>query len=438
MFFSLKRWWAALAWIEEIIRTGSARVEEVEVYAVEGISVSADLKREKIAHATGSQNAGLSIRTIDAGRIGISSTNNPSEWKKCLDSAIISGRLSTPQVWEGLPSPAGLDMHVPGYDPDLPVESDVARSLLEEMLDGATAYPVQVTSGSATLSRSTITLANSRGVRYKRGSSHVSLSLETIIGQSTGYEFAQSFTLDANPRKVGEQAAFLAYHSQDGTDIRSGAYDIVLSPVAVAQLLGAVLIPALNGRNVHAGRSRLAMKTGEQVMDERLTLSDDPFHPRGLGSTAWDAEGVQTRRVDFIREGVLESFAYDLKTAYRFGKASTGSAVRSGFGGAPSISHHNLTLTGERGNVTGGRVISIHDVVGAHTANPMSGDFSVELSNACRMDDGIYDEPIRTAMLAGNVFEMFKAIEGLGEDERVIGSLILPSVRLNDQHIIGA
>jgi len=239
------------------------------------------------------------------------------------------------------------------------------------------------------------------------------------------------------PREVGEKAAFLAYHSQDGKDIPSGTHDLVLSPIAFAQFLGAVLMPALNGRNVHAGRSRLAGEMGRQVMDERVSLSDDPNHPRGLGSTAWDAEGVPASRLDFIKDGVLRSFAYDLKTAYRYGKASTGSAVRSGFGGAPSIGHHNLTLTGERGGVTEGRVLYAHDVVGAHTANPMSGDFSVELSNTCWMEDGSPGEPVRTAMFAGNAFDMLRSIGGLGDDDRVIGSMILPSVRLNGQRIVG-
>ena len=34
------------------------------------------------------------------------------------------------------------------------------------------------------------------------------------------------------------------------------------------------------------------------------------------------------------------------------------------------------------------RVVYIHNVVGAHTANPMSGEFSVELSNAFWMEGG--------------------------------------------------
>jgi PmbA protein len=427
----------AVAWIDKIIRAGLARVEELEVYTVEGRSVSADLKRNQVAHATGSHSAGLAIRTIQSGRIGVSGTNNPSGWQQCLDAAIASGRLSTQQKWDGLPDPAALDTSPRSFDPHLAIEAGAARTLLDGMLEGAAGHAVQVTAGSADLSTTTITLANSRGLRYSRQSSHVSISLETIVGQSTGYEFAQSVSLDTDPQEVGEKAAFLAYHSQDGKDIPSGTYDLVLSPIAFAQFLGAVVMPALNGRNVHAGRSRLAGEMGRQVMDERVSLSDDPNHPRGLGSTAWDAEGVPASRLDFIKDGVLRSFAYDLKTAYRYGKASTGSAVRSGFGGAPSIGHHNLTLTGERGGVTEGRVLYAHDVVGAHTANPMSGDFSVELSNTCWMEDGSPGEPVRTAMFAGNAFDMLRSVGGLGDDDRVIGSMILPSVRLNGQRIVG-
>jgi PmbA protein len=427
----------AVAWIEEIIRAGSARVEELEVYAVEGRSVSADLKRDQVAHATGSHSAGLSIRTIQSGRIGVSGTNNPAAWQRCLDAAIASGSLSTQQTWEGLPDPVPVDTSPMSFDPHLAIEADAARTLLNGMLEGAARHAVQVTAGSADLSMSTITLANSRGIRYSRRSSHVSISLETIVGQSTGYEFAQSFTMDTDPQEVGEKAAFFAEHSQNGKDITSGIYDLVLSPIAFAQLIGAVVMPALSGRNVHAGRSRLAGEMDQRVMDQRISLSDDPHHPRGLGSTGWDAEGVPAHRLDFIENGILRSFAYDLKTAYRYGKTSTGSAVRSGFGGAPSIGHHNLIISGERSGVKEGRVLYAHDVVGAHTANPMSGDFSVELSNACWMDDGSFGEPIRTAMFAGNVFEMLRSIGGLGDDDRIIGSMILPSIRLNGQHIVG-
>jgi PmbA protein len=94
-------------------------------------------------------------------------------------------------------------------------------------------------------------------------------------------------------------------------------------------------------------------------------------------------------------------------------------------------------VDGPRRAVDDERVLYVHNVVGAHTANPMSGDFSVELSNAFWMEGGEFEVPIRSAMLSGNVFELHKEIAGLGRKSRAIGSLILPSIKINKQHIIG-
>lgn len=432
-----ERWWVAVAPIEDILARGSAIADEVEVHIVRGRAVSADLKRRQVSRAAESRHFGLSIRTIQEGRIGSSSTSNPAEWERCLDAALASGSLATPQPWNGLPDPVPLDPRPIAYDPSLTPDPAVIREILSGMIEGASAHPVEVTSGGASISTATVTIANSHGVHYSRESSSISASIETIRGHSTGYEFGNSWTRDIDPVAIGERAGFLAAESAGGTDIRTGVYDVILSPVAFAQLLGAALIPALSGRNVHAGRSRLAGSRGMVVIDPTLSLSDDPFHPGGLSGTRWDAEGTPTRRLSFIREGVLEQFAYDLKTAFRYGQESTGSAVRTGHGGAPAIGHHNLVVDGPRMDPMIERAVYVQDVVGAHTANPLSGDFSVELTNPFIVEDGEYESPVRKAMLSGNVFGMLERIGGLGKDERVIGSIILPSIRLKDQHIIG-
>ena len=54
--------------------------------------------------------------------------------------------------------------------------------------------------------------------------------------------------------------------------------------------------------------------------------------------------------------------------------------------------------------------IYVHSVVGAHTANPMSGDFSVEMSNPFWVRDGELAEPIRGAMLTGNFFDLHRQV----------------------------
>jgi PmbA protein len=432
------RWWVAVAWIDEVIREAVKTVDEAEIFYVEGNSVSADLKQKKVNLATTSVDCGLGIRTIHEGRIGSSSTNNPEEWRDCLRAAIASGKLATPQQWDGLPDPVPLSMTPLSFDPSMKIDPAVAKDFLEKMLEGAAEHDAEVTSGSASLSYATVTLANSRGIRYSDRHTGVSLSLEAIHEQSTGYEFDHSSYVDkVDPVHVGERATFFARESSGGKEIPTADYPVVLSPLAYAELLGNVFIPALNGRSVHAGRSKFAKFLGENVTDPLISMYDDPLIPGASGSVRWDAEGTPAHRVDFIRNGTLENFAYDLKTAYRYGKKTTGNAVRGGFAGLPSIGHHNFIVDGKRENITDEKVVYVHSVVGAHTANPMSGEFSVELSNAFWMEDGSFETPIRSAMLSGNVFDLHKEIAGMSRESRAIGSVILPSIRINKQHIIG-
>jgi PmbA protein len=53
------------------------------------------------------------------------------------------------------------------------------------------------------------------------------------------------------------------------------------------------------------------------------------------------------------------------------------------------------------------------------------------------MEGGEFGTPIRSAMLAGNVFTLHKEISGLSREVRQIGSLVLPSIRLPKQRVIG-
>jgi PmbA protein len=437
-------WWVVsmpeypdIHWLADaVIAEGGKVADEVEVFFAASKTVTAELRRSVVGEATEDVLWSMGIRTISDGRIGMSGTNDPSRWRECLDASVASGRLSTPQEWHGLPAAAEIRRDVPIFDPKLRVDVAVAADLLQELLDGATEYPAEVVGGSAALSQGTYLLANSNSIRYENKRTGAGVSLETIRGTSTGFEFDRSCFLDLDAREVGKMAAFYAVHSEKGEDIKSGTYDLILSPVALGQLLDQVVIPALSGRNVKAGRSYLADKLGEECMDAHLSLYDDPF-ARGLGSTAWDAEGVATRRIDFFRDGVLECFAYDLKTAYRYGEESTGSAVRSGAAGAPGIGVHNLVVDADRTDIGEAPAVFAHSLVGAHTANPVTGDFSVELSNPSWFEGGEFASPIRSAMLAGNIFAMLGDIGGLGKDTRVVGNIILPSVRFNNLRIIG-
>jgi PmbA protein len=425
--------------ISEIIETGLSSVDEVEVTLVSGESVSIELKRAIAAHAGESHENALIIRVIASGRIGSSGTSTLSEWRACLDSAIASSHLAEAVPWGGLPDPVSLTGDPMVFDSSIRTDPDIALSFCNRLLEGASEYPdAEVVGGGAGLSLGSVLLANSKGIWYEEDHTSVSVSLETIADQSTGFEYDRSFSLDIDPFEIGRRAAELASTSRNGVPIETGTYDLLLSPIAFSGLVASLLQSAVNGRSVHMGRSFLAEKLGEVIGADHLSVIDDPFYPGGLGNCRFDAEGVPSRKNILIEDGVLNSFIYDLKTAYRFGKESTGNAQRGGLGGGVTIGMHNMVFRGETMQEPGeGRCISINDVIGAHTANPLTGDFSVEVQNAFIMEDGIIQAPVRKAMITGNIFEMLGQITGMGPTPRRVGSVIVPPVRISGMRLVG-
>lgn len=435
---SIRQSWEVVILIDEIFRAARPICDETEVLSVKSESISADLKQDKIAIGSRYQGSGLIIRVIKDGRIGVSCTDNPTTWEKCLSAAVASTAFADPIEWKGLPSPSPLDQKPLAYDDRIIPGPGLVRDLVERLKAGSEAYPADITSGSASVAISDSLLANSQGIWYESKESQAQVSLEMIAGQSTGYESDASWNLDRiYPEKTGEQASFFASKGQKGEEIRTGTCDVILSPIAFSQLLDAAVVPALSGRNVHTGRSFFADKMGTPVAGDTVSLVDDPFDPRGLANSAWDGEGLPVHRISFISEGILRSFAYDLRTAYRYHEAPTASAVRTGQSGAPAIGNHNLVLEGPEMEVFLEKGLYVHDLIGAHTANPLSGDFSVELSSPFFVGDGEFQNPVRTGMISANIFDILHCIEGCSAETRTLGCMILPSVRLSDISVIG-
>jgi len=68
----------------------------------------------------------------------------------------------------------------------------------------------------------------------------------------------------------------------------------------------------------------------------------------------------------------------------------------------------------------------VDEILGAHTMNPVSGDFSVGAAGfVCERGSR---RPFRGATIAGNVRELFLAVAEVGVDLRFFGSIGAPSV----------
>jgi len=78
----------------------------------------------------------------------------------------------------------------------------------------------------------------------------------------------------------------------------------------------------------------------------------------------------------------------------------------------------------------------VNGLIGAHTANPISGDFSVEARNVFYITPGEDPKPIRSLMLAGNIFEILLDVE-LGTDVRSVGAIVTPTAKVR-MNVIGS
>lgn len=190
-------------------------------------------------------------------------------------------------------------------------------------------------------------------------------------------------------------------------------------PSVVTDFLG-FLASSLSSEELAKGRSLLAGKQGQSIFSPCLTLVND-----GVTRTApFDAEGVPAQRVSLIEKGVFKQPLYNLYYARKAGAASSGTAARS-LKSAPRIGLRDFFL--EPGSQSAEQMMSelskgvlITDIQGLHTANSITGDFSLGASGFL-IENGKVTKPIQGFAIAGNILKLFQNVTAVGSDFRFFG-----------------
>jgi PmbA protein len=213
----------------------------------------------------------------------------------------------------------------------------------------------------------------------------------------------------------------------------------VFHPFALADLIENTFIPSIDADNVQKERSSLINKIGDNIASESLSIYDDGTLESGLGSSISDDEGVPSQKTCVIGNGVLKSYLHDSYTAGKAGVESTGNAVRDSYASLPGIGVTNLVLDYPSSDLIPeiDNGIFINTVIGAHTANRISGDFSVEARNTFVIENGEIGAPGNSLMVSGNIFELLSGIQGAGKDVKKVGGIVLPSIWACELNVVG-
>ena len=145
------------------------------------------------------------------------------------------------------------------------------------------------------------------------------------------------------------------------------------------------------------------------------------MYPTSPMQTAFDGEGVATYKKNVIENGVLQTLLYDLASADKVGRESTGNGLRSSYSSSVAISpYHFYIKGGEQSDdelfASLGDGIYITELKGLHAgANAVTGDFSIE-SAGFEIKNGKIGSAIKSFTVAGNFFELIKNIESLSSN----------------------
>lgn len=262
--------------------------------------------------------------------------------------------------------------------------------------------------------KSTTALATSDGFAGSYTSTSFSLSCAVIGGEGETMErdYASHSArhledLDA-PESVGQRAGERTMARLNPRKIESTKTNVVYDPRVSASLLGH-LAGAITGTSIARGTSFLRDEMGKQIMNEAITICDDPLRARGLRSAGFDGEGVATEKLTPVENGVLQCWFLDSASARQLALETNGRAAR-GAGGPPSPSPTNLYM--QAGDISVADMLKqidtgfyVTELIGMGV-NGVTGDYSRGASGFW-IEKGDIAYPVSEITIASNLKEMF-------------------------------
>lgn len=332
---------------------------------------------------------------------------------------------------------------------------EIARDMIESAGFDERVTPSR---GGVSFGTQSFAVANTNGVSIFDEGTFIGGHMMSIVreegrminGDESEVSRNRDFSFEDIGRKAGEKA--LAQLNQRG--IETGAMDVILKPDAMFDIISNTIMPALYGDAVRKGESVYAGQTGKKIMSDGITIVDDATHPKGLNTYIMDEEGYPSQRNVIVDRGVLNMYLYDQFSASESKVKSTGSAMHAermesgtSYKAIPTTSARNFLLEGDTmsedeliRSVRNGVVIE--HVLGAHTANKVSGDFSVAIYAGYAILDGEIVHPLKGGMIGGNLPQMLLNAT-LANNYRVVeagmspASGYIPSVKFENVRVSG-
>jgi PmbA protein len=316
-----------LSTLESVL--AGVRADEVEAVFTGGLYSTTRYARSSVHQNTAVEISRVTFRVALGKRIGTASCSSfrGPELRSTLRAAAAIARKQKPSPdFPGF-APRAEYVELPTWDqPTADLTPRQRAERLRQVFRKGARRACEM-SGAFTTRASEIAVATTRGARCYQAVTSATLSCIASGLDSSGYGLAAASRIaDIDSGAVAAQALEKCRKSHAPRDLPARAYDVVLEPAAVAEILLWMSFIAFGSKALEEGTSLLAGRIGQKVMGENITIADDAFEPACPG-LAFDFEGTPRQRIEMISRGIARSGVHSRLSAARAGAASTGHAL---------------------------------------------------------------------------------------------------------------
>ncbi len=421
--------------------------DEIEISVHEADEFGVDVRSGKVENLVEAGSKSLGLKVIKERKTAYASSSDLSEetLEHLVRSAVKRASFSSADEFSGLPPMKRPHADISSlrlYDPEIP-GLDIDRKIdLAFQTEKIALADKRITNSHGASFETNIlktVLANSNGFLQEYQETLCTLSVGLQAGQTDSkvedswFSSRRHFKELESPEEIAKKAVERTVRQLNAKKIKTQKAPVIFEPMMTSWLLG-FLFACVSGVSIYHKASFLEGKLKKKIGNDKINIYDDGLMPAGLGTKPFDAEGMPCQKTAVVDKGVLKNYLCNTYAARKLKLSST--ANSSGTGVVPN----NFYL--QAGRVTPEKIIASMDkglilirTLG-HGLNPITGDIS-RGAFGLWVEKGEIAYPVTEITISGNLSEILKRVESIGNDLEFRSSIAGPTVKIEELLIAG-
>lgn len=244
---------------------------------------------------------------------------------------------------------------------------------------------------------------------------------------------ASQMEKDLQRKECAEKALEKAVSQIGPKKRRSGNYRMVVSNQVASRLVSPI-VSALNGNSIQQKVSFLEDTVGKKIFSEGFTLIDMARTPGKTGSRLFDTEGVATKDLPVIENGVVKTMFINTYISKKMGIEPTVEDISRPCimpylrGYDLSSGEKDLSLAVILKECSSGIYVTGFN---GGNCNPATGDFSFGIEGFA-FSKGKITHPVREMLITGNIITLWNNLLIAGNDPRSSARWQVPTLAFEE------